>query len=219
MFGLMIYTVVFIVAMVWVGVSMNRGDGGGEDPAGPYAYSFLQVDKQTGEPIFYKKCEISWSFVGVAGPIETTIEESLQKISEVSGLDFQRVERGAVISIEMVSEEELQGSGHRGGRVLGEAGIVFMRDEEGNVLPMYSEVYLSQAVFDDLPEGFELYSSRGGLLLHELLHSLGMGHVNHEGSIMHREALNKPFKFSQGDILAMQKLGAVCDETLDSSGD
>ncbi len=196
-----------LVFMFW-----PSGDSSADLPSGPEAYQFLHMNDSTGEPIVWSSCPLSWSLDTSDGPSDTeaTVVEALEIISEASGLRFERVERNGAISISVVEASAVEGSETRNGKVLGKAGMVVVRDEEGTAIPIYSEVLLVGSALEELPAGFDRYASRGGLVVHEVLHALGMGHVDHSKSIMHPDALEEPFGFSPGDRQALQIIGAAC---------
>jgi hypothetical protein len=58
------------------------------------------------------------------------------------------------------------------------------------------------------PAGFEGYPSWGPVMLHEILHSLGLGHAASADQLMYGTFSPTNTKFGAGDIAGMQKIGA-----------
>lgn len=204
---------IFILAMIFtvgpalVGNLLTHFDG--KNGSGkPEDYAFQHLDEKTGEPLLWRTCTLTWSLDAEAGPqgTEKTVQTAFDIIAKESGLKFKRVMRGAQISIKVFEKFD-------GEEVGGVAQIVPIYDpESGLAVPAYSEVVIFGGVFEDLSPGVDRRDSRGGLVIHEVLHALGLGHVEYRGSIMYPKILKGELEFSPGDLVALKTIGTECSK-------
>ncbi len=67
--------------------------------------------------------------------------------------------------------------------------------------------YLTLDNTEVLPAGYER-SGWGQVLLHEILHALGLGHADERVQIMYGTATPSNLRFGAGDLTGMTKVGA-----------
>lgn len=79
---------------------------------------------------------------------------------------------------------------------------------DGKVL-VSGSVALDADKNSDYPPGFGFGPTRGGLLMHELAHVVGLGHVDDSSQIMFDKSGQRPAKWGAGDIAGLHELGGA----------
>jgi hypothetical protein len=192
------------------------------------AHTFITFQADGVTPVAYDPCRPVHYVIrpDMAPPGgEELVREAVARISQVTGLQF--VYRGATFE-EPVPERELFQPDRYGrrwapvliaweteetnaalaGDVVGEAGSVPASLGDG------PRVYLTGTVSLDAPRFAEILRGRGGrsiarsIVLHELGHLIGLGHVDDEGQLMFPEARREVPDFAAGDLTGLAVLGA-----------
>ncbi len=196
---------------------------------GAHAFVSFQTDGVT--PVAYDPCRPVHYVIrpdGAPPGGEGLVREAVARISQVTGLQF--VYRGATDEAPAPERELFQPDryGRRwapvliaweteeanpalAGDVVGVAGSVPASLGDG------PRVYLTGTVSLDAPRFAEILRGRGGrsiarsIVLHELGHLIGLGHVDDEAQLMFPEARREVPDFAAGDLTGLAVLGAgVC---------
>lgn len=196
---------------------------------GAHAFVTFQTDGVT--PVAYDPCRpVHYVIRPDSAPPggEELIREAVARIGQVTGLQF--VYRGATDEAPGPERELFQPDRYGGrwapvliaweteeanpalaGDVVGEAGSVPASLGDG------PRVLLTGTVSLDAPRFAEILRGRGGrsiarsIVLHELGHLMGLGHVDDEQQLMFPEARREVPDFAAGDLTGLAALGAgVC---------
>jgi hypothetical protein len=151
------------------------------------------------------------------------LAEALRRISAASGLRF--VDEGDTTEVPRRGREAYQPEryGERWAPVLvawvppSRTDLGLDGDTQGvavaTALPGSAggHIVTGQAAFDAdhrLPSGFGPGATEGEVLLHELAHVVGLGHVADATQVMHVQTTNSESEFGRGDRAGLQALGA-----------
>lgn len=196
---------------------------------GPHAFLVFQDDGVT--PVAYDPCRpVHYVIRPDSAPPggEDLVRDAVARISEVTGLQF--VYRGPTDEAPTLERELFQPEryGRRwapvliaweteeqnpalAGEVVGQAGSVPAALGDG------PRVFLSGTVSLDAPRFAEILRGRDGrsvarsIVLHELGHLMGLGHVDDAQQLMYPEARREVPDFAAGDLTGLAALGSgVC---------
>jgi hypothetical protein len=191
------------------------------------SYSFLQTHPGTQNPVTYGPCRAISVEINPAGEVpggSQLVLEAMARVSELSGLELVYVGP----SSERPDDWEARMSG--GGLEAYPPVLVSWSDEDetpglaDNVVGLggsYSlrggdyaqERYLTGSVELDGPDLNDVYEREGGaadvraVIMHELGHLLGLGHVQARGELM-SDANDGQHDFGPGDKEGLARLGA-----------
>ena len=70
-------------------------------------------------------------------------------------------------------------------------------------------VVIDSSVRELFPPGFGVGSCRGAVLLHEIAHAVGIGHVDDPAQLMYPVVTDKPAAYGPGDLEALRRVGAA----------
>jgi hypothetical protein len=192
------------------------------------AHAFISFQSDGVTPVAYDPCRpvhyvIRPDFAPPGG--EELVREAVARISQVTGLQFvyrgptdeapgperelfQPDRYGRRWAPVLIAWETEESNPALAGDVVGEAGSVPAALGDG------PRVYLSGTVSLDAPRFAEILRGRGGrsiarsIVLHELGHLIGLGHVDDEGQLMFPEARREVPDFAAGDLTGLARLGA-----------
>lgn len=150
--------------------------------------------------------------------MKSILEESMKKIEELRMVKFkfmgyttevssinwgEELEnnsyRPVLISFTSPKKTDVLGSGNAGGAVVNRSGTnpdIFVS----------GTIAYNRGIFEGLKDGFTDGASKGNLILHELGHLVGLGHVDVKGSLMYpilNNETEKGFSSSEGDFLRL----------------
>ena len=181
-----------------------------------------------GTPVRWDPCtpiEVVWSPVAAPPDAATDLEEALALLGEVSGLRLE---------LAGTTDEQPSGArlpyqpehyGERWAPVLvawadpSQPGLPLRDTDRGVAIPVAvgaegDRTYVTGQVIlngtrDDLLPGFgDRADAWGATLLHELLHVLGLGHVDDPTQLMHRYPGSGPVLLADGDLAGVAAVGA-----------
>ena len=208
-------------------VQLRPGSVQGE-PGAPYAVTWVGVD---GHPVRWNPCRaIRWvnnPGAAPAGSLEET-QAAFARLAAATGIQFEYA--GETDEAPVVEREEVQARYGDGwapilvawaplnGTPLG-AGLGTMPDTEGVSTPAAlsrpgdpSVIVSAQVVLESgrtLLPGFGSSESRGAVILHELAHALGLGHVPDPSQLMFvgNAMVSGPGELQAGDLAGLAALG------------
>ena len=197
-------------------------EAGAADPRG---FSFLNVDPGTGQPVRYDPCTPIHYVVNPANAPRgglRDIEEAVRLTGEATGLRF--IFDGLVDEpLETSERDPVQEAryGKRWAPVLigwipfdssifetddvGVAGSEIRANPDDKLVYVTGRVILNGA--DQLDNGFRPGKTWGKVILHELGHVLGLGHVTDPAQVMHPNLVSSPAAWGSGDLAALRQLG------------
>jgi hypothetical protein len=207
-------------------------------PRGP-GFQFLHRTDQ-GTPTRWNPCEpihyVVNASLAPSGSI-LDVHEAVRRVSAATGIAFEY--EGPTDEEPSMERDVYQPEryGLRWAPVLiawadpGDSDIPFERDGEvaaGVAIPRIpparrDDVYVSGWIAlnadDPNPPGFDLPGQQGPVILHELGHLMGLGHVNDLTELMHPSGGNV-VDFGDGDLEGLRRLGAEggCVRVLDPLG-
>jgi hypothetical protein len=189
-------------------------------------FRFSRVDVATGRPVRYNPCEpihyVIDGRVAPAGGIDQ-VHQAVHVVSEAAGLtftfdgmtdesDFERApyqparygERWAPVLI---------GWHHLGENAfsptpLGDGGSVIRKNALGEPVYVTGSISLN-ADFADVHQGFGSGRTWGKILLHELGHVVGLGHVSEQSELMYPATTDGPSRLGTGDRLGLMSVGGL----------
>lgn len=227
-----------LLALSMGAIAIGPVFGGTEDPRGP---GFLFLDRtDQGTPTRWDPCEPIHYVVNAElappGSIED-VHEAVRRVSAATGIAF--VYEGTTDEEVSISRDVYQFDryGDRWVPVLiawvdpDDSDIPFERDDRvaaGVAVPRIAptrleDVYVSGWVAinadDPNPPGFSVPGQQGPVILHELGHLMGLGHVRAAGELMHPSG-GGVVDFGPGDREGLRQLGVDggCIQVLDPIG-
>jgi hypothetical protein len=226
-FPVWVITVCVLLAMslgVVAAAPLLRGSGPDRD--GP---AFLFLDRtDLGEPTRWNPCEpIRYVINASLAPSNSTadVHEAVQRISDATGIAFEyegTTEEEASIDRKVFQPERY---GDRWAPVLiawadpDSSDIPFEHGDDvaaGLAVPVipptrFEDIYVSGWIAlnaeDPNPPGFDFPGAQGPVILHELGHLMGLGHVERVGEIMH-PAGGGAIDLGPGDLEGLRRLGS-----------
>lgn len=196
----------------------SRGD--------PKAFEFLRLDPESGDPVRYNPCEPLHYVINPEGAPEGGVEDvkdGIALVSEATGIEFvydgttretldvNRAiyqpsrygrERWAPIILGWVPKEELLAKNRH---AIGAAGSAAATNGTGNLLYVSGIVTFNGDLA--VPTGFGPGKTWGDVVLHEMGHVLGLGHVDDTLQLMHRHIQSGPARFGSGDEAGLKQVG------------
>ena len=190
----------------------------------PTAYSFLSVDTDTGEPHRYDPCRPVRYVINPSSAPPTGIEDvrrGFEMLAQATGMDFvyegatdepigpsrearqpRRYGPGwAPILVGWVNAGELEVDGVD---KAGTAGSVAAREGRTTAYVTGSVTLNADARVLD---GYGLGVTSGDVILHELGHLVGLGHVDDRSQIMFPNVTEGPAEYGRGDLSGLRRLG------------
>jgi hypothetical protein len=177
----------------------------------------------------WNPCEtIQWSYNPFGQPYAgalADVSRAFAKISGVSGLRFQYVGRtgyrylGAKSEIRFPTTTDIVVSWATSkempdlaGAVIGLGGSTGFRTRVPGA-DVDFEITRGHLTLDDRP-GVPIRAGFGGrswgqVMMHEILHALGLAHAKHADQLMYGTQSSKNFRFGAGDIRGMRRIGAA----------
>ena len=237
-FPLWVTVVCVIVALSMGAVAIAPLFDGVEESGGP-GFQFLDRTDQ-GTPTRWNPCQpihyVVNDELAPPGSIDD-VHEAVRRISRATGIPFDyegTTDEEASIFREVY---QLERYGDRWAPVLivwtdpGDSDVPFERGERvaaGVAVPVIpptrlEDVYVSGWIAinadDPNPPGFSIAGQQGPVLLHELGHLMGLGHVRARGELMHPSG-GGVVDLGPGDLEGLRQLGAEggCIEVLDPIG-
>lgn len=207
----------------------------------PFNYSFLSVGQDGCTPVRWNPCEpVHYTVnpeLAPSGGVDD-VHEAFRRIADATGLQFafdgltdersdprrqiyqpeRYGERWAPILIRWV---RLGGTGTGGGdlQVIGR-GLPYQRQGVylSGILELNVDAVLDRETLSSLPGGFGQGVTWGRVMLHELGHIIGLGHVESRAQIMHDEFsqhTSPTAEYGIGDLTGLRLIGreAGCLET------
>lgn len=191
----------------------------------PRGFKFLQLDPATDQPVRYDPCTPIHYVVNPADAPEgglRDVQEAIRMTAEASGLTFAF--DGLVDEPLLTDQRELvqrERYGPRWAPILigwipfdsrvfevddvGVAGSAIEVNPDGRLVYVSGKVLLNGA--DQLDNGFRPGKTWGKVILHELGHVLGLGHVADPAQVMHPSLVSSPAAWGTGDTAALVQLG------------
>ncbi|NPC97465.1 matrixin family metalloprotease [Nocardioides sp. zg-DK7169] len=185
-------------------------------------YSFAATQPGSDDPVAWNRCRPIRYVVNPEGAPEDwerLVEESVERVSTASGFVFEdegttddrdftgRINgfgRPSPVLIGWASPEEVP---QLAGEVAGLGGSTYV-EQSGKRRYITGSVTLDVGLYD------ELDARRGGedtmraILMHELAHVLGLGHVDDRSELMYEDSVGQD-DFGPGDLEGLARLGAV----------
>lgn len=193
-----------------------------EVPEGGGSYSFAVTQPGSEEPVGWNPCS---SIEYVVNPAdapddwESLVEESVAVISDATGLafddggtsedrEFERrttaLGRSGPVLIGWADDEELP---TLRGDVAGVGGSAYL-EQNGRRRFVSGSVALDAEVYDDLAGRRDGRAQMRAILVHELGHVVGLGHVEDRGELMYGQNLART-DLGPGDLEGLARLGSV----------
>lgn len=189
-------------------------------------YQFLRGDRD--DPVAYDPCKPITYVIrpdGAPHGSESLIREAVDKVSAATGLKFvyEGVTDEAPVSDREAMQPERYGdrwapvaiswsnpseAPELEGSVAGVGGSMAVNIEDG------PEVYVTGRLVLDAPELAKLMDGRGGkamaraVIMHELGHVVGLGHIDYPGQLMSTHLTHGITEFKPGDLTGLAILGA-----------
>ena len=190
----------------------------------PTAFAFLDVDPATGEPVRYNPCRPIPYVINPSSAPPTGVEDvrrGFEMLAEATGMDFvydgstdepigrsrdarqpDRYGPGwAPILVGWVNAGELEVDGVD---KAGTAGSVAIR-EGGTIAYVTGAVTLNADA--RVLGGYGLGVTSGDVILHELGHLVGLGHVGDRSQIMFGNVTEGPAEYGAGDRAGLRRVG------------
>lgn len=188
---------------------------------GDGSHTFLQTQHVGGAPVGWNPCrpvEYAVNPAGAPDGWQRLVEEAVTEVEAATGLDFrdqgitddrdfdQRHDglgRARPVLIGWADEAELPGMAGNAG--LG--GSTAVR-RAGRLVYVTGMVALHRGTYEELAGRPDGWASMRAILLHELGHVVGLGHVEDPGELMHAESAGRT-DFGPGDLEGLARLGSL----------
>lgn len=202
----------------------------------PDSYEFLQTDPATGGPVRYNPCEPIRYVIDRRDAPEGAIDDlddGIAMFEEAMGIEmvFEGYTNEPATSDRPVYQPDRYGEDvwapllfawvpraellQPDDQAVGAAGSAYVQNEDGELVYVTGVVTFNSEA--KLLPGFELGGSWGDVVLHELGHLFGLGHVNDTTQVMHPNVTTGEARLGAGDLAGLEKLGrkAGCVEVPD----
>lgn len=188
-----------------------RAEAGGtviEQPL-EVAYKWAPLSDRNDPKHFTRCSTVTWHYNGAKAPKNTggmkaDIAKALEKVSAATGLTFREVPADASPLLELHWVD----LGAHGPSALGG----YNYSSSGDTMTYTGNVQLNTKDWWVTKKGFGRYNGmpgRGALLLHEIGHTLGLGHVEDRNSIMNPvSSSGSPTGYTKGDLAGLDYLYA-----------
>ncbi|WP_127479003.1 matrixin family metalloprotease [Nocardioides pantholopis] len=191
-------------------------------PDGGGSYSFAVTQPGSEDPVGWNPCTSITYVVNPEGAPDdwpALLEDSVSVIEDATGLDFEdggttedrqferrttALGRGGPVLIGWADDEEM---GSLSGDVAGVGGSAYV-EQGGRRRFVTGSVALDVEVYDDLAERRDGREQMRAILIHELGHVVGLGHVADPGELMYGQNLART-DLGPGDLEGLARLGSV----------
>ena len=203
-----------------VGFDGRLADAVGISSDGEYAFAATQPDSE--DPVAWNPCRPIRYVVNPAGAPddwERLVEESVERVSTLSGFAFEdegttddrdftgRINglgRAAPVLIGWAGPDEVP---QLAGEVAGLGGSTYVQ-QDGYRRYITGSVTLDVGLYDELERRPGGEDTMRAILMHELGHVLGLGHVTDRDELMYEDSLGQD-DFGPGDREGLARLGQV----------
>jgi Matrixin len=204
----------------------NRDIATEQAPEDPRGFRFLSLDPETHLPVRYDPCTPLHYVINPAAAPKGGLKDvhgAVRLAAEATGIQFAfdgLVDEPLIEEREPVQEARY---GHRWAPLLigwipfdarifkvddvGVAGSLIERNDAGRLVYVTGRILLNGA--DQLDNGFRPGKTWGKVVLHELGHVLGLGHVADPAQVMHPSLVSSPAAWGTGDLAGLTQLGKV----------
>lgn len=192
-------------------------------PHGHGAFRFEVTQPGTKAPVSYNPCRpIAYAIDPQGAPPDyrTMVAEAVARVSDATGFEFTydgttdarpfaargtpSVGRSPVV-IGWATPDEMTGLG---GDIAGLGGSTAVQRGPDHLTYVTGAVALDRDLFAELARRPHGRAEARAIVMHELGHVVGLGHVDDPGELMYRQSTNRT-EFGPGDLEGLAKLGAV----------
>jgi hypothetical protein len=196
---------------------------GGTDPAG---FSFKDVDPETGQPVRFDPCTPVGYVVNAShaptGAL-SDVHAAFAKAAEATGIEF--VYEGLTDEVPDLNRPLLQPElyGRRWSPLLvawapgddslfrehgvGVAANSFVANDKGRLVYVTGIIVMNSE--QQLSSGFGAGRTWGKVILHEVGHLVGLGHVDDPAEVMNPSLVSSPASWGVGDLAGLRRLGSL----------